>query len=72
MRRIEPEEALNQWNKDGQGLIKEMKGTGLIDSMRIGHATPKYHYATFKVFAKAIISCVASLALLCYEHITSY
>ena len=22
MQRIKPEEALNQWNKDGQGLIK--------------------------------------------------
>ena len=54
MRRIEPEEALNQWNRDSQGLIKEI---GLIDSMRRGHAT---HNATFKV--------VASLTLLCYEH----
>ena len=44
---IEPEEALSQWNKDGQGLIKEMKGMGLINSMRRGHATPKYHNATF-------------------------
>ena len=42
---------------------------GLIDSVRRGHATPKYHNATFKVFTKA--SCVASLAFLCYEHITS-
>ena len=70
MRRIEPEEAMYQWNKDGQGLIKEMKGIGLIDSMRRGHATPKYHNATFKVFSKA--SCVASLAFLCYAHITSF
>ena len=46
-----------------------MKGIGLIDSTRRGHATPKYHNATFKVFTKA--SCIASLALLCYEHITS-
>ena len=28
------------------------------------------HHATYKVFTKA--SCVALLALLCYEHITSY
>ena len=26
MRRVEPEEALNQQNKDGQGFIKKMKG----------------------------------------------
>ena len=51
-RRIKAE-ALNQRNRDGQGLIKEMRGIGLIDSMRRGHATLN---ATFKV--------VASLALI--------
>ena len=59
MQRIEPEEALNQQNKDGQGLIKEMKGIGVIDPMRRGMQLPKYN-AIFKVFAK--VSCIAFCA----------